>query len=372
MCGTYITSGSPPFISRSGTVPMTLQSLHFSMVVGATMTLFCIYLLRPLAIHINLVDSPGGRKRHRYPVPLIGGVALFIGLCFALLALDISLRDYRGLLAGSALLILIGVVDDFKELSPRIRLWGQFLAAVMLIAWGHLSFQKLGNAFSFGEISTGIFAFPLTILFVLGFINAMNMIDGNDGLAGSVALFQTLFLAYLFYSFHQWVDFYVLSIFSVLLLVFLLFNFPVPWRKHPSIFMGDAGSTFIGFFIAWFAIGISQIMLATVSLHRGFNGMTVIWILAYPLYDLMIVTVHRIFSGRSPLKAARDHLHHLLIDAGLSRTLVTMVLLSFSVFLGVLGIVLANFNISESRQLFIFGSAFIVYWLVRQYTQTTP
>ena len=349
---------------------MVLHSLYFSIIVGAAMTLFCIYLLRPVAIHIGLVDTPGGRKQHRQVVPVIGGIALFVGFAFALLSLDISLRDYRGLVGGATLLLLIGIVDDFRELSPRIRLWGQCLAGILLIGWGHLSIAQLGNLFSFGEISTGLLATPLTILFVLAFVNAMNMIDGNDGLAGSVALSQSIFLAFLSFHYLQWLDFYILTLFSVLLVVYLLFNFPTPWRQYPSIFMGDAGSTLIGFVLAWFGISISQAMLEQVSMTRGFNAMTVVWVLAYPLYDLMIVSTHRIFSGKSPLKGARDHLHHLLLDAGISRVKVTLLLLALSILLGIVGLVLAYLDISESRQLFIFGSAFITYWLVRQYADS--
>ena len=105
-------------------------------VIAALSTLFCIFLLRPLAYRIGLVDRPGGRKKHVYHTPLIGGIAMFFGFCFSLLTLDISLQPYRGLIAGSSVLILMGVVDDFKSLSSKLRLLGQFLAATFLIAWG--------------------------------------------------------------------------------------------------------------------------------------------------------------------------------------------------------------------------------------------
>src|SRR5690349_17038507 len=93
-------------------------SFALSASVGVFTTLACIYLLKPVAIHIGLVDRPGGRKLHAEEVPLIGGISFFMGFCFSLLCMDISLRDYRGLLAGSAILVLIGIVDDFRELTP--------------------------------------------------------------------------------------------------------------------------------------------------------------------------------------------------------------------------------------------------------------
>lgn len=345
-------------------------SFSISIVVGIFTTLACIYLLRPAAAHIGLVDMPGGRKMHADSVPLIGGIAIFVGLCFSLLCLNISLYDYRGLLAGSGILVLIGVMDDFKELTPRIRLVGQCLASLALIEWGHLSVDHLGNLFFLGNVNLGVGSFFFTLFFVLGFINAINMIDGHDGLAGTIVLGQALLLVFLCVHFHQVNNAHVLIIFIAMLLVFLLFNLPLPWRKCASIFMGDAGSTFVGFVIAWFAIDMSQTMfLRNLTGLSGYSPSTILWVLAYPLFDLLAVILHRLFSCRSPVLASRDHLHYLLVDFGFRPAKVTVLLFLFSLSLGLIGIALAELNMPEPWQLITFFGIFAFYFLITRILQ---
>ncbi|OGT43863.1 MAG: hypothetical protein A3F13_04630 [Gammaproteobacteria bacterium RIFCSPHIGHO2_12_FULL_40_19] len=338
-------------------------AFSLSISVGIFTTLTCIYLLRPAAEHIGLVDTPGGRKMHADAVPLIGGIAIFVGFCFSLLCLNVSLHDYRGLLAGSAILVLIGVMDDFRELTPRIRLVGQCLASLLLIEWGHLSVDHLGDLFFFGSVNLGVGSFLFTLFFVLGFINAINMIDGHDGLAGTIVLGQALLFAFLCMHFHQINNAQVLIIFIAMLSVFLMFNLPLPWRKRASIFMGDAGSTFIGFVIAWFAVDISQAMFVHKHTSFSYSPVTILWVLAYPLFDLLAVILHRLFSRRSPFLASRDHLHYLLVDFGFRPAKVTFLLFLFSLLLGLMGIILAEQKIPEPWQLITFFVVFTFYYL---------
>lgn len=344
-------------------------SLSLSIAVGIFTTVACIYVLRPAAEYIGLVDRPGGRKMHAHVVPVIGGIAVFTGFCFSLVCFNISLHDYRGLLVGGAILVLIGVMDDFKELTPRIRLLGQCLASLLLIEWGHLSVDHLGNLFFFGNVNLGVGSFLFTLIFVLGFINAINMIDGHDGLAGTIVLGQALFFAFLSARFHQSNNAYVLIVFIAILFVFLLFNLPLPWRKRASIFMGDAGSTFIGFLIAWFAVDIAQVMFSHKITQFSYSPVTILWVLAYPLFDLLAVILHRLFSRRSPFLASRDHLHYLLVDFGFRSVRVTFLLFLFSLLLGLMGIVLAERGIPEPWQLIIFFIVFAAYFITTLFFQ---
>lgn len=351
---------------------MTFSSPFFlSAAIGVLTTLACIYLLKPVAEHIGLVDTPGGRKTHASVVPLIGGIAIFVGFCFALLCLDISLSNYRGLLAGSSILVLIGVIDDFRELTPRIRLVGQCLASILLIEWGHLSLDRLGDLFFLGNINLGVASFACTLVFVLAFINAVNMIDGHDGLAGSIIMGQATLLAYVAYHFHAVHNVNVLLIFMAVLFVFLLFNLPVFFRKRASIFMGDAGSTFMGFLIAWFAVDLSRIMFLhhAAGLREGYSPVAMLWILGYPILDLLSVVLHRTFSLRSPFLASRDHLHYLLADLGFRTSRVTYVLFAFSFAMGVLGITMAEHAVREPWQLCGFIAVFLIYFSMTTYLQ---
>ncbi|OGT25824.1 MAG: hypothetical protein A3I77_00020 [Gammaproteobacteria bacterium RIFCSPLOWO2_02_FULL_42_14] len=336
--------------------------IPLSLILSACVTIFatrvCIYLLRPVAMRIGLIDTPGGRKMHEQTMPLIGGIAIFMGFCFSLLGLDISLRGYRGLLAGSAILILIGVMDDFRELRPRVRLIGQCLAALMLIQTGQLSIAHLGNLFFFGDVNLGVWSFVITVLFVLSFVNAVNLIDGIDGLAGGVILGQGLLLLIISKSFHAILSGYVLLLFLVAVSVFLAYNFPLPWRRRALVFLGDAGSTFLGFVIAWFAVTLSQ---ATVlHVYMKYNPVTILWVIAFPLLDLLSVVFHRLRTGNSPFLPNRDHLHFLLIDLGLSPSIISISLVVFSFCLGLIGMLFAHALVSESWQAlsFIFLALF--------------
>ena len=320
--------------------------------------LFCIWLLTPVANKIGLVDMPGGRKQHESNTPLIGGIAMFFGFCLALLSLHIQMVAYRGLFAGSALIVLMGVVDDFKELGSRLRLIGQFFAAAILISWGHHIVNHMGNLFFTGNIELGMWAYPITLVSVVGFINAMNMIDGQDGLAGSVAFGQVILLMFCSYELMNASQFNLMMMLAIVLLVFLFFNLHVPWRQRALIFMGDSGSTFLAFVIAWFATSISQANI------QFLKPITVMWILAFPLFDLISVMIHRIRKGRSPLSASRDHFHHVLNMRGFSVNLSSLVLFTLSFGMGAIGVAMNTLQVDEGYQTIMFVLALSFYLIL--------
>lgn len=328
-----------------------------SSLVALLVSLFCIWLLRPLAIRLGFVDRPSERKLHEKEVPLTGGIAIFFGFCFALLSLHESLYRYRGMFAGGSILVLMGVVDDFRDLSSKLRLWGQILAALLLVIWGNIVLHNWGNLFFLGDIKVGLWAIPITAFVVIANINAMNMIDGQDGLAGGVALGQAVLLLFLSMLLHRYVDQQLLIILIVLLIVFLSFNMRLPWRKHASVFMGDAGSTFIAFLLAWFAIDLSQ---QNVSLIKP---ITVLWIMSFPIFDLINVTGHRVRQGKPVFIASRDHFHHVLHLLGLNSSLSTILLCTLSLSLGMIGLVLNYFMICEGFQFIVWliGLVFYIY-----------
>lgn len=318
-------------------------------------SLFCIWLLTPVANKIGLVDAPGGRKQHQASTPLIGGIAMFFGFCLALLSLHIQMIAYRGLFAGSALIVLMGVVDDFKELGSRLRLIGQFFASAILISWGHHIVNNMGDLFFMGNVHLGMWAYPITLISVVGFINAMNMLDGQDGLAGSVAFGQVILLMLCSYELMNTSQFNLMMMLAIVLLVFLFFNLQMPWRKQAVIFMGDSGSTFLAFVVAWFATSISQ-----ANIHY-LKPITVMWILAFPLFDLISVMIHRIRRGRSPLSASRDHFHHVLHMRGLDVRVSSLVLFILSFSMGAGGVAMNILGVEEGYQTLMFVLVLILY-----------
>lgn len=328
-----------------------------SAMVALIASLFCLYLLKPLAVRIGLVDRPDERKQHLNHVPLIGGLVIFFGFCFALLTLHISLMSYRGLLAGSLLLVLMGVLDDFHNISSRLRLFGQLIASLFLVIWSGALLAHLGNFLFIGDFNPGLWALPLTVVTIIANINAVNMIDGQDGLAGGVILGQCILLGYLAYQFHQVGDLHLLLIISILLLVFLSFNMPLPWRKTAAIFLGDAGSTLLAYLLAWFALHLSQIDV----LHL--KPITILWVMSFPLFDLFNVVIYRLRSGRSIFRAGRDHVHHVLHVLGIKGVLSTAILVFFSLSLGLIGMMLNYLHISESWQFLAWLIVLTIYLL---------
>jgi UDP-GlcNAc:undecaprenyl-phosphate GlcNAc-1-phosphate transferase len=282
-------------------------SKWFPLLIAYAITCLILITVRPLAIRIGLVDSPDHRKLHAGQIPLIGGIGMFGGFVFAALILSISLQPYRTLFAAAGLLVFLGILDDFHELSARARLVGQLMAALILTMGGGLFLTSLGNIIDTGDILLPQWlSWFLTIFAVMSVINAMNMLDGLDGLAGLIALIGTGSLMILTVGAGDYVTASLIGLVCVVLIAFLQFNWR--WKAPARIFMGDAGSMFLGLALVWFAIYCSQ------APHQTVRPVTMVWILAVPLCELMTVFIFRLIQRRSPLKAGRDHMHYLLLD----------------------------------------------------------
>lgn len=332
-----------------------MQDYLESGIIAVLASLFCIWLLKPLARRIGLVDRPCIRKLHHYETPLIGGIAIFFGFSFTLLHLHVSLQPYRSLLAGSSLLILMGVLDDFHELSARFRLFGQCLVALMLAFWGGSVVKNLGDIFFVGDITLQLWGIPFTIGLVVANLNAMNMIDGQDGLAGSIALGQAVWLLIFSHIMHMPSLELLLFIFSVLLLVFLSFNMSFPWREQASIFLGDSGSTFLAFFLIWVATQLGNRSLGVIK------PIEILWVMTLPLFDMGNVMLYRLRQKQSVFKAGRDHCHHLLENLGFSKRFTTGILFLLSFSLGGVGYLLNKFQVSESVDCVVLLMSFVIY-----------
>ena len=300
--------------------------------VAFAVTAILIHVFRGPAIRLGLVDIPGGRKEHVGEVPLIGGVAMFLGFASATLLLEQSLTQYRPLYAGMSLLLVAGILDDLHDLSARAKFALQLVAAFFVVAWGGLKVSYLGNLFGLGPIHLGILSTPFTIICVVGLVNAVNMADGSDGLAGGIVFVMLLWLiaATLLAGLP-------LPIMPLLLagsvLAFLLFNFPHAKRRHASIFMGDSGSMILGFATAWFAIQLMS------NSDGRIPPITIAAILMLPVSDTVILIARRIYKGQSPMAADREHLHHIFERAGFSRPQTVYTLISTAGLTGAIGII---------------------------------
>lgn len=317
-----------------------------------------IWLLMPLARRIGLTDLPSERKFHTSNVPLIGGVAIFLGFCFALLTVEISLANFRSLIAISALLVFVGILDDFRELSPKAKLLAQIMAGILTVIWGHNQLHSLGNILFIQSLELGYGASLVTIIAIVGIVNAYNMIDGVDGLAGGVGLISIGYLCYFAFLAGEICSLLVLLIFVSSLLGFLCFNFPLNRRKQASIFLGDAGSMLIGFILVWFSISLSQNEQANV------RPVDMLWLVALPLYDVVGVVLRRMFQRSSPFKADRNHIHHLLLHYLKDPLKVCVVMYSLTGLCGLLAVLGAYYKIHESFMFTGFIALFISYLII--------
>jgi len=305
-----------------------ILSVTIAVLVCATL----VWILKPLAIRIGLVDSPGERKLHAGHIPLVGGIAMLCGFMFAVLALDLSLDSYRAYFACIALLVIVGILDDFHDLPPWAHFAAQIVAALIMTLWGGVVVRDLGPLFGSGSVQLGMWAVPFTVFAAVGMINAFNMLDGVDGLAGGIAWIAFVLLGIVSFSGNRMADAQVLLILACVVSAFLSFNLRIPNNRHARVFMGDAGSMFLGFSLVWFVITLSQ------GENRAMTPVTALWILALPLIDAVSILILRLSNRRPPFKAARDHLHHILLSLGISVNWTVATIVGLATTIGALGL----------------------------------
>lgn len=308
-------------------------------------------LFRSIAVPLGLVDHPGGRKRHDLPMPVVGGLAMFLGMLPVLFAGGHGALVNLGL--AMLLVVVVGVVDDKATIPAKTRLTLEALAALILVAGG-VSLRHLGDLVGGGPIGTSLAAPLITVVCVTGTINAMNMADGLDGLAGSLALVAIAFFTAVALADG---DLQLVKVGCAALGAiagFLAFNLRTRFRSRAAVFMGDAGSMLLGLVIAWFAITLAG---QRPSLLTPIGA---VWIMAVPLCDMGSVMLHRMQRGQSPFAADRRHLHYLLVDAGMSVSEAVGLLVLAGVACGAIGVALPLLGVPE----WLLFAAFLGTWAI--------
>lgn len=273
-------------------------------------TALAIALLRPLAGKLQLVDMPNQRKQHVGAIPLIGGLAVSIGVYLSVfMTMPLSLPLLMLLLCAGAMMV-IGAVDDALDISPKLRLGLQALLIVILCLSTEVGLHNFGDLLGLGDIHLPWGEVIVAVLAVCAAVNAFNMMDGIDGLAGSMAGISLVGLATLFSNTMPEMANFCLVI-AIALVPYLAINLTIPPFKR-KIFMGDAGSMFLGFIIGFLVIYGSQV----TEQRPAFRPVMALWLMGLPLIDMVGIMIRRIRKGQSPLKADRNHLHHILMHAG--------------------------------------------------------
>ncbi|MCO6441313.1 MAG: undecaprenyl/decaprenyl-phosphate alpha-N-acetylglucosaminyl 1-phosphate transferase [Nitrococcus mobilis] len=314
--------------------------------------------LRRQALSVGLMDYPSSRKRHQRPVPPVGGEAIFIGCLISVLALGVPIAHVAGLFAIGAIIVLTGALDDYYNFSPLSRLLAQISAALATALLGGATVEQLGAIAPGGQIFyLHAFAVPFTVLGIVGVINAFNMVDGMDGLSGSLALVALLALALVAQAGQAPMILAMVLVMASGIAAFLTLNLRSPWRWRASVFLGDAGSTFIGFALSWFIIRLSQEPISAMSPVTG------LWFLTIPLFDVLYALGRRILSGSSPFHADRQHLHHFFLRVGFSVSQTLGLILAFAISGAAIGTAGEFLDIPDRTMLIAFCGLFVLYCL---------
>ncbi|MAO13066.1 UDP-N-acetylglucosamine--undecaprenyl-phosphate N-acetylglucosaminephosphotransferase [Marinobacter sp.] len=317
--------------------------------------LLSMIVLRPVAQRVKLLDQPDHRKLHKGAVPLIGGLSAFVGFGVAWLIWMPVASAHSLFLVCAALLVMVGAVDDARDLPAKFRLAVQVVLGAVLTFGSGISLTTFGDLFGFGEISLGYLGPWVTIAAVIGATNAFNMVDGIDGLAGSLSLVALVSLAFVFMADARFNAELVLAIAIACALVpYMMANLRIPPFRC-RIFMGDAGSMFIGFAVVWLLVN------ATQPGEMAMRPVTALWIIAIPLMDMVAIMVRRARKGQSLMKPDREHLHHIFMRAGFSdREALLMITIVALVFAGI-GLAGEYFDVAEWLMFTAFVGLFAVY-----------
>ena len=319
----------------------------FAFIVSFAFTFATTPLLRRFAFKIGAIDIPkDNRRMHKKPTPRIGGLAIIFGFTVATLCFAQPSRQLYGTLAGAAIIAVMGVIDDCKNLPAKLKFVIQIIAALVVVFAGDIKIDVFTNPNFLSDNPYWVLpewlSVTLTVIWIVFITNAVNFIDGLDGLAAGVSAIMSISLVFISIRVGE----YSIAILGIALMGscfgFLPFNF-----NPAKIFMGDTGSTFLGF------------MLATLSIQGVFKSYAVIsfavplLILGLPLFDALFAMIRRILRGQSPMTADRGHLHHRLVDMGFSQKQTVFILYAISGVLGITAVLLAESGVLRALLLVI-------------------
>ena len=314
-------------------------------------------------LKFNFVDKPDGiRKIHKGEISYGGGVAIFLSLLISFyLFIEIENLLSSGLIKIgliSLAILILGLLDDIKPLPIAIRLILQILISWAVILATDIYIKDLGDLLGFGNIVLGELGIPITIFMVVGMCNAFNMLDGIDGLVASVAF--AVFTSISILSLINGINLSMVFIPSVILFGFLLFNLGLLGKKR-KMFLGDSGSMWLGFITAWSLIIFSQ------GEEALFTPPIALWMVMLPLVDALSTFLTRMRKGTPIFSGDRTHIHHIMLDSGMEKWKVILVLLLASIFFSTLGVLATLYSIEDTILFYGFLTVWLFYLLLIKY-----
>lgn len=310
------------------------------------------------AQRFGVADRPGGHKLHEQVTPFVGGAGVLAAL-LSTLAMGGEPREVNGwqvMAASAVVMFLVGLTDDIKPLSFKLRFAVQACVASLMALGAGVALSDLGSLFSGELVELGYLAVPLTVFATVGVINALNMIDGIDGLSGALSLASLFLIALVAHAGGQ--SDYVMLAVGLMggLIGFLYFNLRNARHRRARVFLGDNGSMMLGFLFAWLLIALSQ------GEQRAMPPVIALWLFAIPLMDTVGVMLRRLWLGKSPFHPDRHHLHHLFIRAGFRIQDIVYIIALLHLGIGLLGIAGMLMYIPEVWMLLAFLLLFVFYF----------
>jgi UDP-GlcNAc:undecaprenyl-phosphate GlcNAc-1-phosphate transferase len=301
---------------------------------------------------INLLDIPNARKIHKNPVPLIGGIVIGLCLILSVYLFDFKDKYFNVILSFSLLILITGVLDDFKNLSAINKLILQFLPISIIIFKYNFFLEDLGYYPYLGLIELGSFAPIFTLLGIFLFINACNYIDGIDGSFGLIYLSSILILYFNISNKDLDINYFYLTI-SIPVIIFLFFNL-TPFL--PKIFLGDSGSLLLGYLL-------SCLLIISYNKYQT-HPIIVAWCVSLIVYDFLFVNIYRIYKKRNITKARKDHIQHVCIKHSKSIIKSNIIMVGLNTSFAIIGIFLYKYY-NPLASLLIFIIMFLVYSFFR-------
>ena len=334
---------------------MTMELPAIAQIVAALAAAMLISFIatpvvKSLAEKVGAVDVPkDNRRMHKHPIPRMGGLAIFLGFLLSTLVFVPLSTPLRGMLVGSIIIVILGIIDDIHALPAMPKFIVQIVAALIAVLHGNV-IEVLSNPNIFSDNPywvLGPWAIPISVIWIVAITNAVNLIDGLDGLANGVSAISATTMLVIALVGNQTQVAIVLAA-----LVGACVGF-MPYNMNPAkMFMGDTGATFLGF------------ILATMSIQGLFKYYAVIsfvvpfLILGLPIFDTAFAFIRRIAHGQSPMHADRSHIHHRLIDMGLNQKQAVATLYVISAILGLSAVVLTTGG--EQKAMVLFAALCIV------------
>jgi UDP-GlcNAc:undecaprenyl-phosphate/decaprenyl-phosphate GlcNAc-1-phosphate transferase len=321
------------------------------------LTIVLTVLIRPLATFMGLLARPGGHRTHSLPTPVVGGMAILLAIIPIGLFLMPLTAPIRSLGLAAVLILAAGIVDDLFDLRWYYRFCVQVAAALIVIYVGGVRVEEIGPVFGLQAHTLGVFSPLFTVVATVGLINAINFADGIDGLAGFLTLTAMAMLASaaIYAGNTRVADGLVLMFGAVS--AFLLFNLRTPWNPRAQVFLGNSGAELLGLIIAFASFRLTQ------NVNHPVAPVLAPFLIAPPVIDCLVLAARRLRRGVSPFHADRNHMHHLMQDAGYSATATTVVISAASMFIGLCAALAMRAHIAPPWFLATFLGLTIGYYL---------